>query len=322
MMRKTVRGGNGGKDAPPESMRVQDLVAAAPKPTSRHEVRVGFFVLVGFLAVVIAIFMLTDVSTLRNRYVVTAMVPDAGGMRKGDPVQMLGVNIGRVRSFELGPGGVAVRLELNNEYPVPLDSRVVVSSGGLLGGSVAEVIPGSSPQRLGRGALVQGTSANGVFDTAADLGLRADTVLTRLQAMFSEQTVGAVGTSAVQLQTRLAELSALAADQHRELNQLSASLRRSAQGVESATAGPELANSIARIDQITQRLDATVTSLDQAGTSLATVIGRLEQGDGTLGKLMQDDELYNNLNTAAFNLNALAEDIRENPRRYINVRVF
>jgi phospholipid/cholesterol/gamma-HCH transport system substrate-binding protein len=92
--------------------------------------------------------------------------------------------------------------------------------------------------------------------------------------------------------------------------------------VENATAGPELANSIARIDAITQRLDATVVSLDQASTSLATVLGQLERGDGTLGRLLQDATLYENLNAAATNLNALAEDIRENPRRYINVRVF
>jgi phospholipid/cholesterol/gamma-HCH transport system substrate-binding protein len=321
MIKNRLRGNSGAKDQP-ESPRVQELVAAAPRPTARHEVRVGFFVLIGFMAVVIAIFTLTDVSTLRNRYVVTAVVPDAGGMRKGDPVQMLGVNIGRVRSFEIAPGGVAVRLELNREYPFPADSRVVLRSSGLLGGTVAEVLPGSARESVRAGAVLQGRSEEGMMDTAADLGLRADTVLSRMQAMLSEQTVGAVNSSALELQAMLAQLSALAAQQHGDLNALTASLRRSAAGVEGATAGPELARSVARIDSITHRLDATVLSLDRASTSLDAVIGRMERGEGTLGRLSRDDSLYENLNNAALNLNVLAEDIRENPRRYINVRVF
>jgi phospholipid/cholesterol/gamma-HCH transport system substrate-binding protein len=81
--------------------------------------------------VVIALFTLTDVGALRNRYMVTTVVPDAAGIRRGDPVQMLGVNIGRVRGFDIGANGVAVQLELQREYPVPADSRVeLVSSGG------------------------------------------------------------------------------------------------------------------------------------------------------------------------------------------------
>ena len=317
MIKNRVRGSDAA-----ESARMQDLMASAPRPSARREVQVGFFVLAGFIAVVIALFTLTDVSTLRNRYMVTTVVPDASGIRRGDPVQMLGVNIGRVRGFEIAPGGVAVRLELQREYPVPADSRVALRSSGLLGGTVAEIIPGRSEEVLQRGAVLPGETGVGLMDAADDLSTRADDVLARVQTMLSDQTVDAVGTSAVELQRMLTEMSALAAQQRQELGELSASLRRSAAGVERATGGPELARSVARIDSITQRLDATAASLDRAGTSLESVLGRMERGEGTLGKLSRDEELYNNLNQAAANLNVLAEDIRENPRRYINVRVF
>jgi phospholipid/cholesterol/gamma-HCH transport system substrate-binding protein len=321
MIRNRIGGSNGGTETA-ESVRVQGLVAAAPRPTARREVRVGFFVLAGFLSVVIALFTLTDVGLLRGRYNVTTVVPDAGGIRKGDPVQMRGVNIGRVRGFEIAPGGVAVLLELQREYPVPADSRVMLRSSGLLGGTVAEVVPGGAAETVRRGAVLPGESSTGLMEAADDLGSRADVVLGQMQALLSERTVDAVGTSAVELQRLLTELSALAAEQHRELSALSASLRRSAAGVERATAGPELANSVARLDAITQRLDVTVASLDRASGSLEAVLGRMERGEGTLGRLSADDELYVNLNRAAVNLNLLAEDIRANPRRYINVRVF
>ncbi|CAN5659328.1 hypothetical protein BH23GEM3_BH23GEM3_19350 [soil metagenome] len=321
MIKNRVRGSNGRADAP-ESARMEDMMAAAPRPSARREVQVGFFVLIGFIAVVIALFTLTDVSTLRNRYTVTTVVPDASGIRRGDPVQMLGVNIGRVRGFDIAPGGVAVLMELQNAYPVPADSRAALRSSGLLGGTVAEIIPGSSQEALRGGAVMPGVTGAGLMDTAGELGTRADDVLVRMQTMLSDQTVGAVGASAVEMQRMLTDMSALAAQQRQELAALSASLRRSATGVEQATAGPELARSVARIDSITARLDVTVASLDRASSSLESVLGRMDRGEGTLGRLSRDEELYNNLNQAAANLNVLAEDIRENPRRYINVRVF
>jgi len=55
---------------------------------------------------------------------------------------------------------------------------------------------------------------------------------------------------------------------------------------------------------------------------METVLGRVERGEGTLGKLTRDDALYNNLNQAATNMNALVEDIRKNPKKYINLKVF
>jgi phospholipid/cholesterol/gamma-HCH transport system substrate-binding protein len=314
--------GNGGV-ATTDPQRTQELLRGAPRPAARREIRVGLFVLIGAVLVVIALFTLTDVTALRNRYMVTTVVPDASGMRRGDPVQMRGVNIGRVRGFDISPNGVAVNLELQKEYPVPSDSRVVLASGGLLGGTVAEVLPGTSTQVLRAGMSMPGSSgAPGIMDTAGDIGVRADDVLIRVQSILSEQTVGAVGSSALELQRMLTELSALAAQQRQELAGLTASLRRSAAGVESATNAPELALAIARLDGMTQQLDATIGSLNRTSGSIETVMTRMERGEGTLGRLSADDELYRNLNEAAINLNFLATDIRENPRRYINVRVF
>ena len=301
----------------------EDLLTTVPRRSGSREVWVGGFVILGLVAVLVALFTLTDASMFRGRYVVTTQLTDAGGVRKGDPVQMRGVNIGRVQGFNIVPGGVAVRLEMNGEYEVPEDSRIVLRSNGLLGGMVAEVVPGNSQQALDNGDVIPGVSGGtDVFATANQVGTRADSVLQRAQALLAPGTVDAIGTSATELQTLLAELRTLAAEQRGELAGLSSSLRRSASGVERATTGPELARAVARVDSLTLRLDATTATLGRASSSLETVLGRLERGEGTLGRLSQDEALYNNLNSAAANVNQLAEDIRQNPKRYFNVRVF
>jgi phospholipid/cholesterol/gamma-HCH transport system substrate-binding protein len=297
-------------------------------------VQVGIFVLVGILSVLFALFLLTDPGTFRGRYYVSTLVETAGGIRKGDPVQLRGVNIGRIRSFEIQDNGVRVRMELEGEYPVPSDSRVYLSSNGLLGGVVATILPGRSRQKLADGGILPSTDAAGagasdIMATATAVGTRADTVLGRAQALLSQQTIGAVQTSATELQAMLTELSALAAEQRRELQGVSGSLRRSAAGVEGAATRPELARAIARTDSIALRLDAAARSFNAAGESMAGIAGRIDRGEGTLGKLSRDESLYNNLNAAAANINqtatrygSLAEDIQANPKKYINLRVF
>ena len=110
----------------------EELKAAVPRGQRNREFRVGIFVLVGAVSVLLALFLLTDPSTFRGRYVVSTLVEDAGGIRRGDPVQMRGVNIGRVMGFTMAPprGGVRIDLELEGDWSIPSDSRTrLVSSG-------------------------------------------------------------------------------------------------------------------------------------------------------------------------------------------------
>ena len=313
---ETPRGDGSGR------LTEEELLSAIPARSANREVRVGLFVLLGLLAFFAALFTFTDVGTFRGRYYVSTVVEDAGGMRRGDPVQMRGVNIGRVTQFGMVSGGVAVRMELFDEYEVPEGSVAVLESSGLLGGMVVDIVPGPSEEAVDDGAVIPGRVARGLIEEAAGLGTRADTVLMRANALLSPQTVGSVGESAAELQILLAELNALARQQRAELAALSGSLRRSAEGVERATTGGELERSVARVDSLTARLDATTATLGRASGSLETVLARIERGEGTRGHLSANDSLYTHLNSAAASLNQLVRDIRADPKKFLSVSVF
>jgi phospholipid/cholesterol/gamma-HCH transport system substrate-binding protein len=69
-------------------------------------------------------------------------------------------------------------------------------------------------------------------------------------------------------------------------------------------------------------LSATINNLESTIKSLDALLGKMEKGEGTLGKLMKNEELYNNLTAASKELDLLLQDFRLNPKRYVNVSVF
>lgn len=306
-----------------------ELLAAMPRSGGGREVKVGIFAILGVVATVITLLLLTDPGMFRGRMSVTTAVTDAGGLRRGDPVQMRGVNIGRVQEFDIGTDSVQIRLELERDYPVPADSYVLLRSSGLLGGMVAQVVPGASGQDLRGGERIPGRTERGVLDPGAGIASRADTVLARVEDLLNRQTLDDVGAGAGDLRLALADLSRLVAEQRRELSGLGTSLRASAGNVERATSGPELERAIARADSAAAALHVTAGRLDAASATLGEILGRMERGEGTLGRLSADDALYENANAAAAewraaaeSLSALAADIRANPRRYFNLEIF
>ena len=303
-----------------------------PPPPSRgkhREAWVGLFVVAGILATVVLLAVMTDAALFRGRYIVTTNVPNAGGIRKGDPVQMKGVAIGRIIGFSIGQKDVDVRLEIEGEYRIPRDSRVEVKAAGLLGGMVAEVIPGASAEAVAWGDRIPGASGIGLFDKMDTLAGEADKVAVKVQGLLSDSMVKDLQGGASDARKSLASLQAILKEQRGELRALSASLKRSAEGMEKATTGPELERTVKRVDELVQRLDGTVGTLDESSKSLASILARMDRGEGTLGQLSTDDTLYKNaseasanLNKASQELNKLLADFQAHPRKYINLEVF
>ena len=317
-------------DAPTDATQTPKPPAARPRVRGHdRELWVGLFVILGLASIVVALFTLTDASMFRGRYVVTTLVPDAAGIRRGDPVQMRGVNIGRVQGFKIDQTGVAIRLEIEGEYNIPADSHVELKSGSLLGGMAADVVPGKSDTLLRSGATIPGQTGDGIMKAATAITEKAQTVLDRMQSVLSEKTTQNVEQSGNDLRQLMADLSALAKQQRTEIAGLTESLRRSADGAEKLVARPELDSALKRLDSMTLRLDGAVTTLDKSATSVDAILARIDRAEGTIGRLTKDESLFLNvdravttMNQAAAEMKELTADIRKNPKKYLKISVF
>jgi phospholipid/cholesterol/gamma-HCH transport system substrate-binding protein len=309
-------------DASQKGPSDRELDRAGPAAAGGREVRIGIFVLIGILSTLMVLFLLTDPATFRGRYMVMTQVDDAGGVRKGDPVQMMGVNIGRVHDFGLREGRVDITLEVDGRWDIPVDSRTRLTGVGLLGGRTVEVVPGSADTYLRPGERIPGESGDGMMELADVLGADLRQVLTQVRTLLSDTTVAAVQESVVELERLLTTMTGVAEEQRGELLELSRSLSRSAARVEEITGGIELEGTLARADSTVAELRAAGENLTRATSSLEEILARLERGEGTLGQLSTNDELYRNLSEAAEAITLLARDVQQNPGRYIRLRIF
>ena len=301
-----------------------ELEHAIPPRALKSEARVGVFILAGALAALMALFLMTDPSMFRGRYSVFAVVENAGGLRRSDPVQMLGVNIGRVMTFEMVPAGVNIELEIEGEYSIPDDSRVRLVGVGLLGGRTVEVLPGNSPVMADGGDVLQGTVTSDVFGIVSDIGDEAADMIQRVADLLNEPTVSSFQTSAQELESLLTDVAVIAREQRSEITQLVESINEAARAVGSATTStaPTLESAAMRADSALVAVNRNLEVLEPAITDLRAILGRMERGEGTLGRRSRDDSLYVNLTAAASSLQLLLDDVRENPGRYISLSIF
>jgi len=212
----------------------------------------------------------------------------------------------------------------------------MLKSAGIVGGTVADVIPGVSDKMLGQGDTIPGESETSLSEITSRISTQVETVLNRLDTLLDKPMIDNLHSSSAELNKLMKETSATVAEQRRALRDITASLQKSSASVEKLTNAPEWNRSLKRVDSITtqaedvtKRLQAVGTTLEKSSQSVQLVLGRVDRGEGTLGKLTKDDKLYDrlseaaaNMNQASVNLGKLADDIRKDPKRYLSLKVF
>lgn len=300
-----------------------EVMRAVPPVAGSREFRVGMFVILGIVGFISVLFLMTSPALFRGRYMLVTEVPNAHGIRAGDPVRMRGINIGRVYSFELAPsGGVFITLEVEGEFRVPAPARTELASMGVLGGMVVSVIPGDGDGYVASGDIMPGEAVTDAFQAAGDLAGDASDVMGRVQRFLSDSTLAGTGEAVLSMRDLLEDFKEITDGRAVELQSLIESLQRSAGNVEGITGAEDWSRTLASADSAMATLRRTSTAAEESTNSLNVILGRIERGEGTLGKLIATDELHTNMNEVAVSLTELLDDIRENPGRYVTIEIF
>lgn len=261
-----------------------------------------------------------------------AIYPNVGGLQSGTSVSINGFNVGKVNDIKFldDKGNLLVTFTVGNDFKFSKNSIVELYDTGIIGGKGLQIKPVFDEAGLAQsGDTLRTETRPGITDLAQQ---KLTPLVRKFESAISDADSVLVNVNSVLDTKTKKDLKEVIGG----LSDLIASLNRSAVSLNSVldTNRDKLDNSFRNFDVLTTNfaklsdslnaagLGRTLASLESTMASLDKVTQKIENGDGTLGLLMTDKELYTNLNNATLELDLLLQDLRLNPKRYVNVSVF
>ena len=245
-----------------------------------------------------------------------------------DEVHVNGMRMGSVESMKLVGDHVAVDLAISNQVRPTTDSRIAIRSVGMMGEREIDLEYRPSGRPYSPQDTIPGIYEKGLSEVMGDLGSTMGSVTSIAQQLSS--TVG--------MMDRSGDLSASLKNFRKTSEQLEgmvgenrAALRQSLNDFSAAahtTRGlttdreAELRRAMDHFAQAAENMNRLSSRLDSLRVSLQVVSGRIERGQGTLGKLVNDDAVYVDLHSSIQSFKSLIEDIKAHPKKYLSIRMF
>jgi len=292
------------------------------------EIKVGIAVLLALAMVVLGVTWLSDARLARQRHSYLVRFSDVGGLAEGDPVRVNGVSQGTVKSIRLTRAGVIVVLSLDRSVRLTDASRVFVRNTGIMGEKFIAVDLGEGGRPYAARDTIAGRYESGVPEVISQMGealsslQRVSDQIDRLLALAEErgtlrhtlQNVEAASASVMQTVAENREDLRLVAGNLREM---SVELRRLV-----AEKGPVVDETVDRLAGTSGRVDTLVTRLDVMARQFSDVAARAQSDTTTVGRLLSDQALYDDMRRTLRDVNLLVRDIRANPRKYLKLSLF
>jgi len=291
----------------------------------RTELQVGILLVVSFFALILGVAWISGRQPGGDRLVVYALAPEAAAVTQGTPITLLGVEVGSVRQIWLRQDHVGMELVVSFQGQLPRDTRAEIKTSGFLGANVLALIPGVSTELLASGDTITAAPTPGLNELAGTLGDQAGRVLEQTQLLLSDSLISDVHSAAGSLAAGMEDVRVLLEQEAGTLQELIQALELAATKLAETAGGPEVQRTLANIDTLTARLAAAGDDLDSGSQSLASILRKVDEGDGTLGKMVNDGELYDRLTAATENIQVATEeialltrDVREQPEKYLD----
>jgi phospholipid/cholesterol/gamma-HCH transport system substrate-binding protein len=248
------------------------------------------------------------------------------GLKQGQPVLLAGIQAGTIKKIRLNDAGyIDVELDIGRDYRVPEGSTATVAQVSLFGDKAVALNP--PPRPLGTFIAPGDTVPAGrPTPTIDELLFRLDTVSRGVADMTATIQIEFVRNGGIaDLRRTIArtndfvqQLSTIADQQSRGLTRTMTNLNRTMSAIDSAA----LDSTVRNVNRTTANLAALTTDLQQTTTRLNALLGKLESGDGSAGKLLNDPGLYNDVRSLVARMDSLMTDLKKNPKRYINLEIF
>ena len=311
------------------------------------EFKIGLVVVLSVAAFVWGVSFLKGTEMFEGKYYLYALYPKIENLIPANPVQVNGFKIGQINKISLfnkkGKNFVLVKFLINEEIPIPVNSKARAVSADLLGTKAVEIIFSDNKVMVKNGDTLIAETEQGLKESfnaqLAPLQAKAEKLIGSIDSVFSvvttmlnpkarnniDMTFESVRKAINNIEKTTYKMDDLLATEKpkitgilNNLNNVTLNLSKNEDKINNAINNfSNLSDSLSKA-----KLNSAINNADKTLKELNELLAKVNSGQGTLGKMAKNDSLYNNLNKSAEDLDKLLKDLRMNPKRYIHFSVF
>lgn len=288
------------------------------------EVAAGVAIFIAFIIFVFGVLFIKNIAIKAGTYDILIQFSDVSGLERHDPVNIAGLKIGKLKSFRLDGGTVFVTAEILPEVALPKDSRAQIKSLGMVGEKYVDIIRGTSTEHLAEGDMIlgeSGTDLSEIGGTVEGLIEQSEHLLIQVRSTFEnvfdrrtqsdiKQSLGHIK----QLSETLAHNSLRMEETIKNLDGLSSMLNEML-----AERRSKIETSIDNLYAASNKLDGLTSKMDRSLTSVQTLLTKIENEEGVVGKVIARDEIYDDFRHLTAELDTLVQDLKKRPQKYLNL---
>jgi len=291
------------------------------------EFKVGIAVIIAVIMLLATVLWLQGYQFRQSYLKVEVSFTDVGGLKKGDPVSVSGVTKGKVIDVSLTKSYVVTTLSIEKDSYIYDDAVFTVKNYGLMGERFVYVDPGKSQRPIDCSRIYKGQTDPG---TSELIGLFGETIKDVRQVLADIRRTVASESNLNNLTDIVSTLSDVTVKLNKFLGENRSKIDRTFTNLENVS---DRLNVI--IDSNEQKIDTALNNFTEASSnlnrftdsleviaaSLSDFLKRVDEGEGTLGLLGTDETLYQDVKKMVRSVETIIDDIRRDPKKYLNVEV-
>ena len=289
------------------------------------EIKIALVAIVGILVLFFGMKFLKGVQLFSNDHVYYVTFSDISGLAASSPIYANGFKVGTVKSIEYDyskPGAIVVTVGLDKKLQVPNGSRAEIESD-LLGNVKLNLLLGDpSAGMIPVGGKISGSIYAGALGKAAEMIPQIEKILPKLDSILANLNTLTADPAIAKSLHNVEHITNDLTTTTTQLNTLMASLNKEVPGMITRAnnvldQSGQLASNLSAVN-----VEETMTKVSETLENLRRFTDKLNANDGSLGLLLNDKKLYQNLNSTIAHADSLLINLREHPKRYVHFSVF
>lgn len=305
-----------------------------------NETKIGALTAVAITVLVLGYNFLRGNDIFSREQQFYAIYGHVDGLNISKPVLVNGFQIGRVSDMKLQHSGkTVVEFKINKDYPIPENSVARLMSTDLLGNKAIEFELGNSTINAENKDTLRSNVERSLAESVQPVQKKAETIIAKMDSLLTsvntilnpsfqkniDRSFKSIANTLETIEGTTKKVDGLVGSEGGRIGKIMSNFESISNNLRNNN--DHITHIISNFDQMSNQvaklnIQETLTNANKALNELQVAINKVNSGKGSVGLLLNDDKLYNNLNNAANNLDKLMQDLKANPKRYVSFSVF